>query len=128
MPVFRPFAIAVSLVPVVLTACAGREANPVAVTKPFDSQLSCAHLIGEYDNNFNRLTELTKESADKVANNIGYLVLNPLAAPILFDVSQTQKVEAEALTVRNAEIIRLGQSKSCAGLPQLADTIPLRAE
>lgn len=92
-----------------LAGCGGRAANPIALEKPFDSQLSCAHLAGEYENNIKRLEELTGESREKFANNLGLLLVSPL----LLDFSDAQKREAEAIVARNKRLTVLMTEKDC---------------
>lgn len=92
-----------------LTGCGGRVAQPVQLVRDIDSSLTCDHLKAEYDNNLKRRVELTGESADKVGNNIGMLLVSPL----FLDLSDTQKVEVKALLARNERLQQLATTKSC---------------
>lgn len=101
---------ALTLTGVILAACGGRVANPVALSNDFDASLSCTHLSGELDNNNKRLVEILGERNAKAGRNLGTaLFINP----IFIDLSQSQKKEATALTARNERIISIGTQKSC---------------
>jgi len=95
-----------------LAGCGGRVAQPVQLTRAIDSSLTCDHLKAEYDNNLKRRIELTGESADKVGNNIGILLISPL----FLDLSDTQKIEVKALLARNGRLEELAQGKQCPAL------------
>lgn len=100
-----------------IAGCAGRASNPVNVTNTFDSKLSCQHLLGEFENNGKRLAELRGESSNKVSYNLGYMALNPLAGVFLLDLSDTQKVEAQAIYDRSVMLVDLMKKKSCKDIP-----------
>ncbi len=93
----------------VLTACGGRVANPVALERSFDDQLSCSHYVGELENNIKRLSELTGESNDKARDNLGLLI----SSPLFLDFSTTQKDEAAAILARNERLRELMAAKDC---------------
>lgn len=95
-----------------LTGCGGRVAQPVQLTRDIDPSLTCDHLKAEYDNNLKRRVELTGESADKVGNNIGILLVSPL----FLDLSDTQKVEVKALLARNERLQQLAAKRQCPAL------------
>lgn len=93
----------------ILAGCGGRVANPIALNKSFDGELSCAHLAGELDVNAKRLVELTGESKDKPIHNLGMM----LSSPLFHDLSPTQKNEAAALVARNDRLNALAKNKAC---------------
>lgn len=95
-----------------LAGCGGRVAQPIQLTRDIDPSLTCDHLKAEYDNNLKRRVELTGESADKVGNNIGILLISPL----FLDLSDTQKVEVKALLARNGHLEELARGKQCPAL------------
>jgi len=95
-----------------LAGCGGRVAQPIQLTRDIDPSLTCDHLKAEYDNNLKRRVELTGESADKVGNNIGILLVSPL----FLDMSDTQKVEVKALLARNGHLEELARGKQCPAL------------
>lgn len=98
-----------------LAGCGGRVAQPIQLTRDIDPSLTCDHLKAEYDNNLKRRVELTGESADKVGNNIGILLISPL----FLDLSDTQKVEVKALLARNGHLEELARGKQCPALSQI---------
>lgn len=106
-----------------VTACAGRVAQPVAETSPFDDRLSCAHIRGEMEQHLLRFAELRGESRMKV----GYNAL-ALTNPILWDLSDTQRVEAEALRARLLRLEALGETQSCEGLDEIEVELGVEAE
>lgn len=95
-----------------LAGCGGRVAQPVQLTRAVDPSLTCDHLKAEYDNNLKRRVELTGESADKVGNNIGILLISPL----FLDLSDTQKIEVKALLARNGRLEELARGRQCPAL------------
>lgn len=93
-----------------LSACGGRVANLTPATTALDSQLSCSHLFGEYENNNKRLVELTGERRDKALYNAGvFLVVNPL----FINLSSSEKEEAESISLRQKNLEGLLQAKTC---------------
>lgn len=94
----------------VLGACGGRVADPISVSNSWDSELSCSHLQGEYQNHDKRLVELTGERKDKPMHNVGML----LSSPLFLDLSQAQKYEAEAIYKRQERLRSIMKNKPCA--------------
>ncbi len=95
-----------------LCGCGGRVALPVPLVRDIDPQLTCDHLQAEYDNNARRSLELSGESAAKVGDNLGLLLVSPL----FLDLSDTQKVELKALVDRNERLKTLAAGKGCPAL------------
>lgn len=93
----------------VLAGCGGRVAEPVAMNTAIDDRLSCTHLAAEERSNQSRLNELVGEGDQKVLNNIGML----LVSPIFLDLSDTLKVESEALLARNQRLSELKLARGC---------------
>ncbi|MEP3889560.1 MAG: hypothetical protein ABJN69_03775 [Hellea sp.] len=93
----------------VLGGCGGRVAKPISVATAFDSELSCSHLHGEYQNHDKRLVELTGERKDKTMHNVGMF----LSSPIFLDLSQAQKYEAQAIYKRQERLRDIMKNKSC---------------
>ena len=102
---------------VTLCGCGGRAAMPVSVVRDIDPQLTCDHLQAEYDNNARRGVELSGESAEKVGDNLGLLLVSPL----FLDLSDTQKVELKALVDRNERLKTLAAAKGCPALKATVD-------
>lgn len=97
-------------VSLILVACGGRVANPITEKNTWDSQLSCSHLNGEYQNHDKRLAELTGERKDKPIHNVGML----LSSPLFLDLSKAQQQEATAIYKRQAHIKTIMNSKGCS--------------
>jgi hypothetical protein len=95
---------------VLLAACGGRVAAPVAVTNSFDSQLSCAHLQAEYGANRRRVVDLVGEQGQSAQNNIGLLLVSPL----FLDFSSTIKKELRAIQARDERLAELATAKNCS--------------
>lgn len=98
-----------------LCACGGRAAQPVSSVGQFDSQLSCAHLKGEFENNEKRLVELVGERGERSRDNLGMLLISPL----FLDLSDTQKTEASAIDIRQEKLLEILKVRSCE-LPVIA--------
>ena len=92
-----------------LSACGGRVVNLTPATTALDSQLSCSHLFGEYENNNKRLVELTGERGDKPLHNVGMLLVSPL----FLNLSSAEKEEAESIYLRQQNLEGLLQAKTC---------------
>ena len=83
--------------------------NLTPATTALDSQLSCSHLFGEYENNNKRLVELTGERGDKPLHNVGMLLVSPL----FLNLSSAEKEEAESIYLRQQNLEGLLQAKTC---------------
>jgi len=110
--------IGAAILAVTLCGCGGRAAMPVSLVRDVDPQLGCEHLQAEYDNNARRSIELSGESAAKVGDNLGLLLVSPL----FLDLSDTQKVELKALIARNERLETLAAGKGC---PPLKATVAM---
>ncbi|MEO1643452.1 MAG: hypothetical protein AAFR74_08960 [Pseudomonadota bacterium] len=102
-----------------VAACAGgRVSEPVALSRDFDDKLGCIHLQAEYDNGIYRLGELQEESDAKLGTNLGLMLMNPIAGVIFLDFSDTQKVEAQAISDRADRLIQIMEAKACSDIPE----------
>ena len=81
-----------------LSACGGRTAHPVALHNDYDDRLSCDHLRAERSINDAKLADLVKERKNDNNNNVGIALMDPL----FLDLSGSERTEAEALNKRNA--------------------------
>jgi hypothetical protein len=97
---------------VLLAACGGRVAAPVAAVNSFDGQLSCSHLQAEYAANRQRVIDLVGEQGEKGQNNIGLLLVSPL----FLDFSSTIKTELKAIQSRDERLAGLAGARGCPGL------------
>jgi len=107
--------IAVSLL-LALSACAGRNPEPVDVQQSADRGLTCPVIEAEMEGNRARVRYLEKENSEASDMNI---TLGALAAglfpPALVatDVSDAQEVEISALHDRNTHLETLRIHKGC---------------
>lgn len=105
------YAVSASLV---LTACAGRTANPVSLTSTTDTSADCAMLQAEASVNAQRISDLTNEQEFKLAQNVfagvaGVFLVAPL---LLIDIQDAPGVEKKALQARNQYVATLA-AKRC---------------
>ncbi|MFO1152522.1 MAG: hypothetical protein U1E42_02490 [Rhodospirillales bacterium] len=112
----------VALVSLLLTACAGRTANPVSLTSTTDTSADCAMLQAEASVNAQRINDLTNEQEFKLAQNVfvgvaGMFLVAPL---MLIDVQDAPGVEKKALQARNQYVATLA-AKRCD--PSAAQTV-----
>ena len=99
----------------VLTACAGRPPDPVAVVQPMDDVMSCDAIYAEINRNNERLAELGQERGAKVAQNVaagiaGAIFILPL---FLMDFQGAASTDARALESRNQYLSTMVRSR-CA--------------
>mgnify|MGYP002628708684 FL=1 len=111
-----------------LTACAGRQAAPVAVTNSFDTDKTCTQLRAEIDANNTRITELRNEEENKRAQNIvagtaGALFLFPL---LFMDFQDAAGQERRSLESRNQYLAQL-TARDCSTVVDAPSTAPERA-
>ena len=93
----------------VLAACGGRAAHPVETVQPIDSQLSCAHITAERENNRKRVVELVGEQGETVRDNIGMLVM----MPVFLALDGAEQREIEAIGARDKRLDELAQTAGC---------------
>ncbi|MEL7254419.1 MAG: hypothetical protein AAFZ04_11240 [Pseudomonadota bacterium] len=99
----------------ILSACAGRDPNPVQVLQPGDRNLSCADLRTEITTNTQTIGSLRAESGDKAAKNAVAGVAGAfLLVPWFFiDAKGAAGEEARALQNRNQSLINIYNQKNC---------------
>jgi hypothetical protein len=103
-----------------VTACAGREAAPVASYNAFDSELSCPQIDAEIAANTAKVSHLQKEKENAQAANIAIGAVGMLLFwPALFalDIGDAEDIETRALSDRNNSLAYL---KSKCNQPQTA--------
>lgn len=94
----------------ILGACAGRSAQPVAVMGTYDSDLSCEQLEAEIQSNEAKARQLVAEDNSNRNSNIaigavGFLLFWP--ALFALDLSDAERVEIDALHQRNMHLSNL---------------------
>lgn len=100
-----------------LGACAGRSAQPVAVMNAYDADLSCEQIQAEIQSNEAKARQLVDEdNSDRNANiaigTVGLLLFWP--ALFALDLSDAERVEIDALHQRNMHLSNL--SRDCSGI------------
>lgn len=97
-----------------LSACAGRDAHPVAASQPQDNNASCAAVQAELDANNLRITQLGREEGWKVAQNVGAGVVGLFTFGIGFaamDFKDAAGTERDALETRNRYLAQIAAEK-----------------
>lgn len=95
-----------------VASCAARQANPVSLTQPNDSQLTCEAIDAEIATNEQQAVQLTNLDGEVITNN----VLSQIPVTAIFhrlDLSQKEQVEFRALFDRNEHLGRLKREKQC---------------
>jgi hypothetical protein len=111
-----------------VTACAGRDAAPVASYASYDGQLSCSQLGAELTANESKVVQLQHEHDSAHTANIAIGVVGALLFwPALFaiDASDAQQVEIRALRDRNSNLARMQAAKKCHE-PQSVELAPAK--
>lgn len=98
-----------------LSACGGRVAKPVAVERPSDTALSCAHIKAEAEVNAARILDLLGEEEAASENNAALVLAAPLsiAFPFMLDLGDAEQQEIRALEARTRRLDELGAAKDC---------------
>jgi len=119
--------ISVTALSFLVTACAGRDAAPVAAYNAYDAQLSCSQIDAETAANNNKVSQLQKEKENAIAANIAIGAVGLLLFwPALFalDTSDAQDVETRALNDRNNSLAYLKTASKCTTI-QTVNAAPL---
>ncbi len=105
----------VLLTSLILSACAGRPANPVMVDQIGDNKKTCATLETEMKGVQAEIQRLLPES-DKSGKNIGLGVAGAfLLVPLFFmDLTESEKIEINAYRQRYNRLNILATEKKCA--------------
>lgn len=114
-----------ALAAVMLGGCAGRDAQPVSISRAGDEQLSCAQIDGELNEMLPRVKKLSND-ADKLGRNAGVAAVGAILFwPALFalDLSDAEKVEIQAFVGRYQVLSGHRKRLSCPGsIPVLVDS------
>jgi hypothetical protein len=110
----------------VLTSCAGRSPEPVAVVQPQDRYLDCAAIEAEVVANNKTVQQLSSDEGSKVAQNVAAGVAGIFIWPLWFamDFQGTAGKEEAALQSRQQYLGTLAIEKGCATTepPRMAAT------
>jgi hypothetical protein len=106
---------AFALIPIFLTACAGRQANPVQVDQVGDARKSCATIEAEMKGIQAEIARLVPET-DKTGKNVGLGIAGAfLIIPLFFmDLTESEKIEVNAYRQRYNRLTILASEKKCA--------------
>ena len=98
-----------------LGACAGRDAAQISVVQPQDQGMDCAAIHAESNTNNARLTDLGRESGNKVAQNVAAGVAGLFIWPLWFamDFKDAVGKDTAALQARQNYLATLAAQKSC---------------
>ncbi len=111
-----------------LSGCAGRQANPVAAYQYGDEQKSCPFLRSEIAEIQNDITRKLKACNNTQGKNVALGVAGAILFwPALFfmDLSDADQIELEALRKRYNALVRLSASKKCGfGLQEMHEVKP----
>ena len=98
-----------------LTACAGREAHPVPVTRITDGALDCMSIAREFEANETQIIATVRERDGQNIKNAALAAGAVIFLPTLFfmDLKGPERIELQALRARNQVLMQLGAQKKC---------------
>jgi hypothetical protein len=101
-----------------LFACAGRTPNPIDVHQPTDSQLTCAQIKNEIQNNQREMFKLYPKT-QKTGKNVALGVAGAFfIVPLFFmDFSDSEKIEIEAYQRRDKQLHKMADREKCGEMP-----------
>ena len=91
-----------------LTSCAGREAYPVPMVSPYDSEMSCMALNRQMNYAVSKINRLGPQRSKFTTNVFWFIVFPPL-----MDVKDAEKVEYEAWQTRLSYLEAISLDKGC---------------
>jgi hypothetical protein len=104
----------------VLAACAGRDAQPVATVQPQDAYSDCSMINAEIQANNGRAQALASEQNAKIAQNVAAGVVGIVVWPVWFamDAKGAAGTEAAALQARQEYLVNLAGQRCASRPPQ----------
>ncbi len=111
--IFSAMAVALAL-----SACAGRDPQPVATVQPQDQTSDCTQIRAEIEANNQKAKQLANEQGLKVAQNVGAGVVGIVIWPVWFgmDFKDAAGKEVAALQARQQYLTVLATER-CAAPP-----------
>src|SRR5215470_10149194 len=99
-----------------LGACAGRQPAQIAVVQPQDASMDCTAIQAEVNANSSRITDLSRESSNKVAKNVAAGVAGLFIWPLWFamDFQGAADKDTAALQSRQNYLGTLASQRHCA--------------
>jgi hypothetical protein len=109
-----------------LTACAGRDPQPVATVQPQDTSSDCAMITAEIEANNVKFKELADEQGLKVGQNVAAGVVGLVVWPMWFamDFKGAASKEVTALQARQQYLTTLATQRCAAPQPPPAAATP----
>lgn len=95
-------------VSIFFASCAGREANPIALSTPVDDTLSCDALEAGLTNLQSDMKNLKQKTNKFWTNTFWFIVF-----PFLIDVKDAEKIEYNAFQRRYNHLLIIAQEKNC---------------
>jgi hypothetical protein len=98
-----------------LSACGGRDPEPIKIVRNEDAGRNCAYLVNEIEVIEARIERLIPEK-DKTMENVAYGVagLYTLYIPwLLIDFKNAEAKEYKALVARHNHLVNLAEAKGC---------------
>jgi hypothetical protein len=108
-----------------LSACAGRDPQPIATVQVQDTAASCLQIRAEIEANNAKVQQLANEQGWKVAQNVGAGVVGLVLWPVWFgmDFKDAAGKEAAALQARQQYLTTIATER-CAAPPATAVQAP----
>ena len=122
---------AILSIALLVTACAGRDANPVQIHQSYDKDLSCEQLEAEILSNEQKALALIEDDENAHDANIAIGVVGGLLFwPALFalDTGDAELTEMRALRDRNERLLVVAEGKGCDIEYQRPEPEPQEAE
>jgi hypothetical protein len=109
--------IAAMAVGLALSACAGRDPQPIASVQPQDAYSDCTMIRAEIEANNAKATQLANEQGGKVAQNVAAGVVGLVIWPVWFgmDFKDAAGKEAAALQARQQFLTTLATERCAPG-------------
>ena len=100
-----------------LSACAGRDPQPIASVQPQDAYSDCTMIRAEIEANNAKATQLANEQGGKVAQNVAAGVVGLVIWPVWFgmDFKDAAGKDAAALQARQQFLTTLATERCAPG-------------
>lgn len=100
-----------------LSACAGRDPQPIATVQVQDQQSDCAMITAEIQANNSRAQALAGEHTEKMVQNVAAGVVGLVIWPVWFamDAKGAASTEAQALQARQEYLAHLAEQRCAPG-------------
>ena len=108
-------AIVLVLFTLVAIGCGGRSASPIASKDVGDSKMSCYEIEAELSDLDVKARRLLGEQSDKKGSNAAIFLGGLILFPVWFfaDLSDAERIEAEAMQDRGRHLQKIANKKKC---------------